>query len=585
MAGFMKIRFVFLITISLSANAIVSQAQSPAIEWHKGFGTDLEEHIHEGWQTSDMGFIGIGQNEEVGGNRSNILVVKTDSAGTEEWITELGTINEWDVGICVNETDGGFIIGGGIYNASSESQERFLAKLDFNGNVVWQKTYPGTGYSAVRGIDIYENGDIIATGYTQGEEGGFVFINDEGEGFIMKTDNNGDAIWDKTISSPQGTKVRIEEKGTLAIASTKWVYTYDRDNQDVLLIITDSLGNEIAVHSYGAEKDDQCFDFDLTTDGGYIFTGHTRSYGVVNWDYLVIKADSAGNEEWVRTFGQPRGYNPRWIHDESYGVRATPDGGFIIAGGTGDEYSYYWEGHSSGSSDEWKAYLVKTDSNGNLLWEAVYPANSVGNNAAEFIALTEEGGYIVFTDTDSQWPPEPNNFGFMKIEPDTITVSNYYELTLTIEGEGEVFPRNKYQLKDSTLTLTATPKNGWLFHSWSGDISTTENPVNITPTDDITVQAIFKESTGIFNKREKLQDIVVYPNPANTENIKIQIADIEGEMKIKITDINGRLITCKDEFLNGNDVIELPFNNFSNGIYIITICSDNFTNHQKVLIQ
>ncbi|MBA7518736.1 hypothetical protein ES705_10809 [subsurface metagenome] len=150
MVDILRIRFIFFITISVGLNTIVSQAQTPAMEWHKGFGTDHEEHIHEGWQTNDRGYIGIGQNAEVGGNHSNILIVKTDSAGTEGWITKLGTINEWDIGICVHEMDDEFIIGGGFYNPFSGSQERGLVKLDFDGNDIWQKTYPGTGSGAVR---------------------------------------------------------------------------------------------------------------------------------------------------------------------------------------------------------------------------------------------------------------------------------------------------------------------------------------------------------------------------------------------------------------------------------------------------
>jgi hypothetical protein len=97
-------------------------------------------------------------------------------------------------------------------------------------------------------------------------------------------------------------------------------------------------------------------------------------------------------------------------------VRQTPDGGYIIAGGSGDEHDpYSASGHPAGPSDKWKAYLVRTDSIGNMLWEGIYPTTSVGNNAAEYIGLTNDGGFIVFVDTDSQAPPDPNNFGFLKI--------------------------------------------------------------------------------------------------------------------------------------------------------------------------
>ncbi len=42
---------------------------------------------------------------------------------------------------------------------------------------------------------------------------------------------------------------------------------------------------------------------------------------------------------------------------------------------------------------------------------------------AEYIGLTSDGGYIVFVDTDSQTPPGPNNYGFLKTAPDTVSIS------------------------------------------------------------------------------------------------------------------------------------------------------------------
>ena len=32
---------------------------APEMEWYVGQGTDVEEHVHEGMQTSDGGYIGI----------------------------------------------------------------------------------------------------------------------------------------------------------------------------------------------------------------------------------------------------------------------------------------------------------------------------------------------------------------------------------------------------------------------------------------------------------------------------------------------------------------------------------------------
>jgi hypothetical protein len=387
------------------------------MEWHRGLGTNNEEHVHEGIQTSDGGYIAVGHTWEGSTEFTDMLVVKSNSNGIEDWKEILGTSGQYDIGICILEIFDGYLVGGAFHNGN---QQRGLAKFDLEGNVDWEKTYPNSGNGCIRGIDETSDGGIVATGYKNSPEDGYLFISDDSDGFIMKLDASGNLIWEKDISDTQGTKVREEDNGGFAIASTDWFWN-GTDHQDVVLIKTDNEGNEIFINNYGGDNSDQCFDFDLCSDGGYIFAGHTLSFGVENWDYYLLKVDNQGNEEWHKTFGQPRGYDAQYIHDEAYGVRETFDGGFIVAGGSGDEYSYSGSGHPSGPSDEWKAYLVRTDNSGNKLWEEVYPPTSVGNNAGEYIDITSDYGYVVFTDTDSQRPPAPNNFGIMKIAPDPIT--------------------------------------------------------------------------------------------------------------------------------------------------------------------
>jgi hypothetical protein len=559
------------------------QAQIPDMEWHKGYGTDKEEHVHEGWQTTDGGYIAVGDNWEGTEGYTNVLVVKTDNHGIQEWLVELGTDGQWDVGICVKETAGGYIVGGGLYNGATGNQDRGLVKLDFDGNIVWQKTYPGNRSSAVRGIDIHADGSIIATGYINAFEYGYIFIIDEGEGYVMKTDALGSLIWDEPISSTQGTKVRIEDDGNIAIVSTKWVEHNGNDDQDVLLIKADANGKETFVKNYGEEDMDQCFDFDLTLDGGYILTGHTLSYGVANWDYLVMKIDAEGNEEWVRTFGQPRGYDPRWIHDESYGVRTTPDGGYIICGGSGDEYSYSAHGHPSGSSNEWKAYLVKVDRDGNLLWEAVYPAESVGNNAGEFIALTSNGGYVVFTDTDSESPPEPNNFGMLKVAPDQVVESQFYQLSLDISGEGTVYPMNRYHQKSVDIAFAATAKEGWEFNHWNDDLNDDNNPLILNSMEDTSLVANFVELvTGLSDS--PLHKINVFPNPVVDGVLNLQLPEKLVVTEVKLMNISGRVISLPSlEFENKG--LKIDVGKMKPGFYILNLTVEDGFKQLHFIVQ
>jgi len=53
----------------------------------------------------------------------------------------------------------------------------------------------------------------------------------------------------------------------------------------------------------GGSRDDWGMSVQETGDGGYIFAGHTRSFGSGGRDFYLVKTDSQGREEWNRTLG------------------------------------------------------------------------------------------------------------------------------------------------------------------------------------------------------------------------------------------------------------------------------------------
>lgn len=101
-------------------------------------------------------------------------------------------------------------------------------------------------------------------------------------------------------------------------------------------------------------------------------------------------------------------------------MRTLPGGGLIAGDGTGDEYGYSANTHPSGTSDEWKSYVIRLDEDGKLIYEGIYggaEGPDTVNNAAEFVALTDDGGFVLFTDTDRDGETAPNNFGLVKLAP------------------------------------------------------------------------------------------------------------------------------------------------------------------------
>ena len=98
-----------------------------------------------------------------------------------------------------------------------------------------------------------------------------------------------------------------------------------------------------------------------------------------------------------------------------------------------------------------------------------------------------------------------------------------YPLTISITGSGtvseEIISSGKSTTEynsGSVIRLTANPLDGWVFRGWSGSVSTTTNPLEITVDQSKILTAIFQPPEVVFSNRSPL-----YPNVNNSiGNIK-----------------------------------------------------------------
>ena len=185
-----------------------------------------------------------------------------------------------------------------------------------------------------------------------------------------------DIIWTRTfggIEDDEGYSVQQTTDGGYIIAGA--TRSYGAGYTDVFLVKTDPLGYSLWTNTFGGSQNDEGYSVQQTSDGGYIITGYTRSFGASFYDCYLIKTDSAGTELWAKMFGGS---------SNEYGssVQQTTDGGYIIAGVTGS--------YGAGYND---IYLIKTNDNGDTQWETTF--GTAYEDRGYCVQQTTDGGYII----------------------------------------------------------------------------------------------------------------------------------------------------------------------------------------------
>lgn len=254
--------------------------------WEKTFGNDNHDHGSEVVQTSDEGYIIVGNADHTGGPHGDVWLIKTDSNGNKLWDKKFGGVGHNHGSSVLQTLDGGYIIiGSSFVNQETESYDLWIIKTDNNGEMLWDKKYHNASADFGCSIEETTDGNYIIVGVTESGAG-------YDKVWLIKIDNEGDILWDETYgetSQDRAYSVQQTTDGGYILAGD----CNKGNGMDAMLIKTDENGQEQWVKTYGGRGNDITVSVQQTTDGGYVLTGYETSR--LEPDLWIIKTDPDGN--------------------------------------------------------------------------------------------------------------------------------------------------------------------------------------------------------------------------------------------------------------------------------------------------
>ncbi|RAI75936.1 hypothetical protein HMF3257_20380 [Spirosoma telluris] len=402
------------------------------------------------------------------------------------WQKALGGSKNDSVTAVLPTADGGYVVVGSTASNDGDVSDyrggvhdAWIVKLNSAGAIIWKKTIGGTGDDQASGIAASPDGGYVVTGVTTSRDGdmsGFnpfipIYL------WVFKFTSAGEIVWKQYKDEARGlyaTSIITASDGGYLVAG----YNFNRGLKPTarlfaVLKLSDSGTISWAHYFGGTYGDDLLYAITASPDGGCVVVGRSSSYEIQGaifstgtdhiknhtqyntYDVWVSKLNSDGNLTWYKFFGGNG-------QDYANSVKATPDGGYVVAGYTESADGPYGDvrGVYHGNGDAW---ILKLSGTGDLLWQKTLGGS--GKDNAYAITPTSDGAYLVAGTTDSNDGDVSGNHG------------NNDAWLVKLNSSGEIINQKTYggTGADEGKAITSTADGGYILvgstTSNNGDVS------------------------------------------------------------------------------------------------------------------
>lgn len=422
---------VFQLLLSCSNDNDSNSNSDGEVTFVKTLGGSKNDSAQSVIATMDGGYAILGFTQSMDGDITDkqnesfdYWVLKFNAADELEWQKTYGGSEDERGRDIIQTLDGGYAIIGfsfsndGDVTDNSGLQDYWLAKLDANGNITWQKSfgYQGAdsgisviqtndqGYLISGILDVTASGGLGNSSRSENRHAG-------GDYWVLKLNSTGDIEWSKyfggnATDTPEGI-VQTDDNGFIIAGGSDSEDTDISNNNgsyDFWVVRISASGNLVWEKSFGGDQIDEARAIVKSGDGNYIIAGDTRSNDndISNnngaADLWLIKISPNGDLLWEKTIGGTS-------FDVARAIVKSQDNGFLLAGSSRSDDIDVSE--NNGQNDAW---VLKVDANGNLQWET-----TIGGSDIDFAySLTElnDNSIIAVGDSTSSDGDIPQNKGF-----------------------------------------------------------------------------------------------------------------------------------------------------------------------------
>ena len=172
-----------------------SETKPEMITWERTFGGSWDDRATDIIQTTEGGYAVAGYTlSKVAGEKDkDAWVVKLDNQGNLLWDNTFGG-SDWDeANSIIQTTDGDYLVAGGTASKGVGEFDVWIVKLNSQGNIIWDKTFGGSDDDTANSIIQTTDGGYAIAGY-RGKGAGR-----DDDAWIIKLDEKGNLLWDKTF--------------------------------------------------------------------------------------------------------------------------------------------------------------------------------------------------------------------------------------------------------------------------------------------------------------------------------------------------------------------------------------------------